>query len=799
MRYRFGPFELDDSTGALTGPDGPIPLRRQTFRLLEVLLEHAPALVDRDTLLDEAWGRTALSANVLPQAVSELRQALGDSASDPSVIETLHRRGYRIIPDVQRTESAPLPKAASADSETGTGAPSRSAAVLLLAGLGVAVLAAAWWWSGAEQRWLENDLLPAVDAAIEDDVTAAWRLVRSARERIPDDPRLEQLWLDLSVPIPLSSDPEGALIEVAGYGPGPADWVPIGTTPMEPVRLPLAALRFRVSRPGFRTRVLAPHVLPFPEPFRLQRIDDAPEGMVFVSPGPVRHFSESRTLEGFWIDRNEVTNAEYLAFIEAGGYDEPALWPEQVDVDGATLDRDQLMQLLVDATGMQGPSTWALGIFPEGEADHPVEGVSWYEAAAYAEWAGKSLPTAFHWSRAAGQGGSQAALFSDVILASNFGNAGTLPVGASGGLGPFGTYDMAGNVREWTATPSGSRRVALGAAWNENSYQFVDWQLTEPISRSAGAGFRLVRTDQPIDPSQVPEFQYESQWSSEPVDDSTFEIYSRLYDYDNTPLNAEVLAVDDDHASWRRERIEFDAAYGEERVILQLFLPKDVEPPYQTVVHFPGGDGRLLDDSRDAGLMLVEPFLRTGRAVAYPVYKGTFERGPVPSSGPVAVRDLIVQQVKDVGRTLDYLETRADIDGERLAWHAVSYGATRSPFILAVEPRFRVAMLVSTGLVPTAHLPPEIQQIDYLARVTVPTLLITGRNDLTISYEDMQVPFFEALGLPDADKRHVALDSGHLPAGYVDVSRHLVEWTDRWLGPVADGRYAQVAPPTPSN
>ena len=159
----------------------------------------------------------------------------------------------------------------------------------------------------------------------------------------------------------------------------------------------------------------------------------------------------------------------------------------------------------------------------------------------------------------------------------------------------------------------------------------------------------------------------------------------------------------------------------------------------------------------------------------------------------------MIEQVKDVRRTVDYLATRDDIDLERLAFHAVSYGASRSPFILAIESRFRMGMIVSTGLTPSKILPPEIHQIDYLARVTQPVLFVTGRNDLTMSYDEFQRPFFDALGTPQADKRHIALDSGHLPPGYVELSRHLVRWIDRWFGPVADGRYAQVptAPPSP--
>ena len=74
-----------------------------------------------------------------------------------------------------------------------------------------------------------------------------------------------------------------------------------------------------------------------------------------------------------------------------------------------------------------------------------MSGVSWYEAAAYAAFAGKSLPTIYHWQRAAGTVGH---LFRRAT-GEQFRPEAPLPVGASGSLGPFGTADMAGNVKEW--------------------------------------------------------------------------------------------------------------------------------------------------------------------------------------------------------------------------------------------------------------------------------------------------------------------------------------------------------------
>ena len=150
MQYRFGEFMLDTDLGRLTGPDGDIVLRRQAWRLLVELLEQAPALVERDELLDRVWGRQALSPNALPQTISELRQALGDSAREPIYIETCHGRGYRLVCPVasQSDPTTPRPHAQRNAGEQ-PGSPPRFAAPHMTAGLGAAaVLVAALVWHG---------------------------------------------------------------------------------------------------------------------------------------------------------------------------------------------------------------------------------------------------------------------------------------------------------------------------------------------------------------------------------------------------------------------------------------------------------------------------------------------------------------------------------------------------------------------------------------------------------------------------------------------------------------------------
>lgn len=153
MRYRLGEFLLDTQRELLIGPAGVANLRPQAYRLLRFLVERAPALVSRDALMDELWGHHALSPNVIPQTVSELRQALGDDPQQARFIETRHRRGYAFIAPVEilADESPAWPVAAVAVSAEGSGPASERPAVAQPGGAAVAETSA---WPRYAALWL---------------------------------------------------------------------------------------------------------------------------------------------------------------------------------------------------------------------------------------------------------------------------------------------------------------------------------------------------------------------------------------------------------------------------------------------------------------------------------------------------------------------------------------------------------------------------------------------------------------------------------------------------------------------
>jgi formylglycine-generating enzyme required for sulfatase activity len=200
---------------------------------------------------------------------------------------------------------------------------------------------------------------------------------------------------------------------------------------------------------------------------------ELPSGMVYV-PGGSYQLNISRLehvlpleLHDYLIDRYEVTNRQYKEFVTAGGYRDRTYWREPLVSDGHAVPWHEAVARFVDRTGRPGPATWEAGDYLEGQDEYPVGGLSWYEAAAYARFAGKSLPSVYHWGRAAGS-----AAASWIVPRSNFAGQGPARIGTHTGMSQFGAYDMAGNVREWCLNRSEDQRYILGGSWNDATYLF---------------------------------------------------------------------------------------------------------------------------------------------------------------------------------------------------------------------------------------------------------------------------------------------------------------------------------------
>ena len=127
MRFRFADFEADRAAYRVARRGVPLDLTPKLLDLLFCLLEHPGDLVTKEALLDAVWPGANVTENAMAQAISDLREALGDDASSPTYIRTISRRGYRFIAPVERVEGgeaspASPPSPVSGHRDTGTAA-----------------------------------------------------------------------------------------------------------------------------------------------------------------------------------------------------------------------------------------------------------------------------------------------------------------------------------------------------------------------------------------------------------------------------------------------------------------------------------------------------------------------------------------------------------------------------------------------------------------------------------------------------------------------------------------------------
>ncbi len=636
------------------------------------------------------------------------------------------------------------------------------------------------------------------------DSWTAFELAGEIEKLVPGDPMVERLRPDFANPVSIASEPPGAQVFAAFYDDPDDREIALGRTPLTAISFPRGLTRLRLELPGHRAVQdlvwnLAPtltnasdqdtgtwhYVLRLPAELPQEMEEITPGGFPLYMPG-LDHL-DTEPLGAFLMDRHPVTNRDFKRFLDDGGYEREEFWREPFQAADRRLTRAEALALLVDAVGQPGPAAWMMGEYPAGEDDHPVAGISWYEAAAYAAWAGKSLPTIFHWSRAA-------FTFSSAQIAppANFSGRGTVPVGSTRSLNRFGVHDLAGNVREWILNPIDrpGERFILGGGWNDPGYAFVDAYAQPSFDRSVANGFRCIRTLDP-DPRadrlerSIP-VPFRDFRAERPVSDDVFAFFRGQFHYDRKPLDTVAIA-DREINTGRWETVEIAAAYGGERMQLHLFLPSRGRPPYQTVVVFPGS---LALHNRTFNLnefRRLDFLARSGRAVLLPVYKGTYERGgelTIGLSRPKRslYKEHLVMWGKDLGRAIDFVASRTDLDADRLAYFGTSWGGALGAILPAIEPRIRANVLYVAGLCYQRALP-EADQINYVTRVTQPTLMLNGELDFFFPAESSQRPMFDLLGTPPQDKKQLTFPRGHT-VPKPDLIRESVAWLDRYLGPV---------------
>lgn len=770
-------------------------------------------LIDLRRLRDELEFQHRLERSVPPDSKPD--QSLAASSS-PTQVDTAEQRATATVVDVQKTTAEAT--GTSIFATLGKTAISRAGlialGVLIIAGVG------GWFfWRRANVKWAMAQVPQIEQLAKAQSFSEAYDLAVAAQKYLPEDPTIARLMPTISQTISVKTDPAGAQVYLKRYAPeGSAD-IPrtlVGTTPINDLRIARGQYILYVEKSGYAktersisgailhtgTFVVLPGPIDIQE--KLLPADKVPDRMVFVPRGDYRLVAWARPTEArvplndYFIDKYEVSNQDYKEFINAGGYLKKEYWQHSFVKDGKPLAREDALKEFKDRTGLPGPRDWSNQNFPEGKADFPVANITWYEAAAYAAFRGKQLPTIFQWEKAARDGNTSVMASSmpwglfypgDTLdRRANFNINGTMPVSSSEfGMSPFGSYNMAGNVSEWCRNQISTGFAATGGAWSLPSYTFAQYATYPGFYSSDKLGFRCVLNSPGATGDQgamhietkdeIPVYA--------PSSDADFNNWANYYRYDKTALDPQIVDVKET-AEWTRERITFNGADGE-RAIAYLYLPKNYPRPLQ-VIHFaPAGDVarglRSLPDSMEDRLA---PFIKSGRAAFGVVINGYIERlrpqGYVrPDPTTVEFRERSVNWITDVRRGLDYLETRNEIDPTRIAFFGPSAGARIGLILAAVETRFRSVFLMGAGVTKEdLQTIAEANPINFAPHIRGPKLMVSGRYDEDTPLKTQAEPLFKLLRDP---KRLVFYEGGHIPH-WDFLVKTMNGWLDETMGPV---------------
>jgi len=355
----------------------------------------------------------------------------------------------------------------------------------------------------------------------------------------------------------------------------------------------------------------------------------------------------------------------------------------------------------------------------------------------------------------------------------NFESAGPAPVDSYPfGMSPYGVYNMAGNVKEWVRNQWDDGYTTAGGSWADPMYQFGRYGSRAAMNAADTIGFRCALSATPGADDGGMRFVSRQEEFSYPVSsDRDFEAAKKLYGYEKAPLNSAVVSVTET-TSYRREEIDFDG-FGGQRAKGYLYLPKNAAPPYQTIQFLSGTPwwyGVPITHMMEGKAAVMLPYVRSGRAMFLVVLKGFAGREPVGGYahleyGSPEHREILKNWSVDMQRSLDYLETRPEIDAKKIAfWNnsQYEYGAV----FAAVDPRYAADIFIGTALYRRIlTVTPELNPLFFFPHIRAPKLLMNGL------YDDTR-PITRSEGiwqLMREPKRREDFAGGHIPPPEIAV------------------------------
>jgi DNA-binding winged helix-turn-helix (wHTH) protein/formylglycine-generating enzyme required for sulfatase activity/dienelactone hydrolase len=800
-------------------------LEPRVMQVLVALSRRRGEVISREDLIEECWAGRVVGEDAISRCIARVRR-LAEAHGSFSV-ETIARVGYRLTENPSSQSSSGATPAAV---PPGPVKSSRLAPILLAAAIFIvaAYFGATQWRNTTAERERQARVVTEILSLVQRDRYGrafALGLPLLAEERHKSDRVFAEAWRQIVLPTRLLVAEAGATVYFKPYHDVDGEWIEAGTTPLTGmVDAPRGTLRIKITKPGFRTGFFVisnpgPSVENDPPntvmarqqlsaiPLPLVAEQTLPAEMVLVPRTNIPVVlsgwstdvsgSHQQDIPAFAIARNEVTNQEFKQFIDAGGYDNPAYWQAmKFQEDDRELTWEQARKRFVDATGRPGPAGWQLSTYPSGQAEFPVGGISWYEAVAYARFRGATLPTVHHWLRAAFAPYDVRFNVAPVVATvSRFSADSPVSARSAVGLGPWGTYHMSGNVREWVWNFAGKNGLALGGAWSDYASENHGAYTTQPMNRAPTHGLRLMHTLPGFAPAaellEPIRLAYDlSAQQREPVSDEAFAAMRFQFSTARIdPLEVTVRPIQQSPV-WIAEEVTLRFP-GEELATLYIVSPRAHRKPLQPIIYGPPQNCcNLKRPNRNTleQLRVAEFVVNSGRALVMPIWWNSYERLWPPALDPDAITDLQRKEAlawqRDLSVALDYLQSRDDVDVEKAGYLGFSRGATYNAIELAIEPRLKAAVLLSGGISVAEPIHPMLDLVNYAPRIGIPVLMINGRFDHIFPYAPSQKRLFDLLGTPANKKSHIVYDGGHFTYPPNSVARDASNWFDRYLGSV---------------
>jgi hypothetical protein len=484
---------------------------------------------------------------------------------------------------------------------------------------------------------LLTEQLPEISNAFDKgDILFVFKKTKSLLENYPDNEILKNFFVKSSWNINVDSD----LKETEVYVKFPKDtiWNYIGFTPIDSLRVPglgedLIDFTLKLKK-GDVEYITEGEQYGY---FEISLLKDVPPGFIYKKikeninmnmPGVF--LGPDNLIPSFGVSKTEVTNLQFKQFIEDGGYNKPKYWDFPFYFEGEEFTYDKTIKLFTDKFGKFGPANWIYGEFPDGEENFPVQGISWFEARAYAKYKELSLPNIFQWLDAASLSGFKFKLPN--LSGSNFNSNKPRDVNESDNeidLLP----NIAGNVREWTNTSHGNnRKVILGGSYTEDEYTFNSFYSISPFDRSIENGIRLVKNLKEIyqfNDNFIAKYFERDFYKEQDVSDEVFEVYKSQFDYPNKPLDVVEKIIESSNKNYRIEKFEMPTPYkSEEKLYGYIISSKKFNDKTKPIIEFPSAWAIFSDDLKISDDLIKEKkyLLDEGYSIIIPVYYNTWER-----------------------------------------------------------------------------------------------------------------------------------------------------------------------------